>query len=73
LLFTKGLAQKPILKINARLINKTLMPSLSPKRSPNPPMMNGNMAPPTIPVTRIPEKDPWCSLTEFKAKEKMIG
>ena len=29
-------------------------------------------APPTIAVHRIPENDPWCSRTEFRAREKII-
>src|SRR5439155_292444 len=35
--------------------------------------MRGTMAPPMMPVTIIPEKEPWCSLTEFRASEKIIG
>ena len=31
------------------------------------------MAPPIIPVTIMPENEPWCSLTEFKAKENIMG
>ncbi len=36
-------------------------------------MIKGKIAPPTIPVTKIPEKEPWFSLNEFKAREKMMG
>ena len=36
-------------------------------------MTKGKMAPPTIPVTMIPANDPWCSVTELRASEKMMG
>ncbi len=47
------------------------MPKRKPILSPSHPIIKGAMAPPIIPVTIIPEKEPWCSLTEFKAKEKL--
>ncbi|GAC1385326.1 MAG: hypothetical protein NVSMB45_13980 [Ginsengibacter sp.] len=36
-------------------------------------MINGTIAPPIIPVIKMPAKEPWCSFTEFKASENMIG
>ena len=45
------------------------MPVRNPKRSPRPPTTSGTTAPPMIAVTRIPEKLPWCSATEFDAIE----
>ena len=54
-------------------MNRTLMPIFKPKISPTPPTIKGKMAPPTIPVTKMPEKEPWFSLNEFKARENMMG
>ena len=31
------------------------------------------MAPPTIPVINIPDRVPWCSLNEFRAREIIMG
>ena len=73
LLVIIGLAQKPILNINPSVKNKKHMPKRKPILSPNHPIIKGAMAPPIIPVTIIPENEPWCSLTEFKAKEKIMG
>ena len=39
-------------------MNKKTIPVLRPKTSPNAPTIKGTTAPPTIPVTRIPEKEP---------------
>ena len=61
-----------MLKMKPRLKNKKAMPPFNPTRSPNVPTSKGNMAPPAIPVHNIPDKEPWCSLTEFKAREKMM-
>ena len=33
----------------------------------------GPAAPPTMAVHIIPAKEPWCLVTEFKAREKIIG
>ena len=48
------------------------MPKRNPNMLPNHPTITGTMAPPQIPVTRIPEKAPWCLLTELSAKEMII-
>ena len=68
-----GLAQNPILKMYAIVRNKNSMPFLKPKRSPSPPTISGTTAPPTMAVTRIPEKLPWCSSTELSARENIMG
>jgi len=48
------------------------MPARSPSWSPIAPTSHDTTAPPTIPVHRIPENDPWCSATEFSASENTI-
>lgn len=48
------------------------IPSFNPNKSLNAPTINGAIAPPTIPVHKIPANDPWCSFTEFKANENTI-
>lgn len=72
LLVTKGFAQNPIEHINANGINKKNMLYLIPIVSPSAPITRGTMAPPAIPLHNIPDKDPWCSLTELRSKEKII-
>ena len=47
-------------------------PRARPNRSPSPPTSSGTTAPPTIPVHRMPENEPWCEVTELSASEKMI-
>ena len=48
------------------------MLSFKPAKSPRIPIINGNTAPPIIPVTKIPEKAPWCFDVEFNAREIII-
>ena len=67
-----GLDQKPMERINKSVINKKSIPVRKPKASPKAHTTKGTTAPPTIPVTSIPEKDPWDSATEFRAKEMTI-
>ena len=67
-----GLDQKPIDKIKKSVINKKSIPVFKPKTSPSAPTINGTMAPPAIPVTKIPEKEPCASATEFSAKDIII-
>jgi hypothetical protein len=45
------------------------MPKRKPILSPSHPIIKGTMAPPIIPVTIIPENEPWCSLTELRLKK----
>mgnify|MGYP003683726849 CR=1 FL=1 len=54
----RGFAQKPILTIKASGKIKKHIADRSPTASPNQPMMSGNIAPPIIPVTNIPEIEP---------------
>ena len=49
------------------------MPWRRPNESPRRPMTSGTIAPPIMPVQRIPENEPWWLETEFRASEKMIG
>jgi hypothetical protein len=71
-LLTSGFDKKPIVKIKTIGISKNNMPTLRLVISPIPPTMKGKTAPPAIPEHKIPDKDPWCSLTELSAKEKII-
>ena len=48
------------------------IPVLKLNTSARDPTITGVMAPPIIPEQSIPEKDPWCSGTEFIPKEKTI-
>ncbi len=48
------------------------MLSFKPAKSPKIPIISGNTAPPIIPVTKIPEKAPWCFDVEFNAREIII-
>lgn len=72
LLFTNGLAQKPMDRMKARGINKKNIPNRRPESSPRLPTINGKTAPPAIPMHNIPDSDPWFSLTELRAKENMM-
>ena len=72
LLFTKGLAQNPIDRIKPKGIIRKNIPDCRDMISPSPPTMKGITAPPAIPVHKIPDNDPWCSLTEFKANENIM-
>lgn len=71
-MFTNGEAQNPIDKINPIGINRKNIPIFRLVNSPIQPIIKGIMAAPVIPVHKIPDKEPWCLLTEFNAKEKMI-
>ena len=53
-----GFAQIPTLKMNDRVTYKNIIPNRSPKISANPPITSGTIAPPIIPVHKIPEKAP---------------
>src|SRR5260370_6802890 len=37
------------------------------------PMITGTTAPPMIPVPKMPEKEPWNSVTELRASDTTIG
>src|SRR2546428_14076094 len=37
------------------------------------PMITGTTAPPMIPVPKMPEKEPWNSMTELRASDTTIG
>jgi len=58
LLFTKGLAQNPMDRMNANGIIKKNIPDFNDISSPKPPTINGITAPPAIPVQRIPDNEP---------------
>ena len=53
-----GFAHIPILNMYAKDTYIKIIPTRNPKISANPPMINGTIAPPIIPVQRIPENDP---------------
>ena len=72
MLFTSGLDQNPIDKINKRGIKSKVMPTFKPAKSARIPIINGKTAPPIIPETNIPEKAPWSFEVEFKAREIII-
>ncbi len=72
LLFTSGLDQNPIDKINSRGIKSKVMPIFKPVKSAIIPIISGKNAPPIIPETNIPEKAPWFFEVEFRAREIMI-
>lgn len=67
-----GLAKNPIEKIKSNGIIKNNRPDFKDKYSPKPPTIKGMIAPPAIPVQRIPEREPWCVLIEFSANENII-
>ena len=71
-LLTSGFDKNPMVKIKTSGISKNNIPNLRSVISPIPPTMNGKTAPPAIPVHKIPDKDPWYSLTELSAKEKIM-
>ena len=68
-----GLAQKLKLKIYASATNTSSIPVFNEVTSLKIPISNCTTAPPIIPVIKIPANDPWCLLTEFRAKEIIIG
>ncbi len=72
MLFTSGLDQNPIDKINKRGIRSKVMPTFKPAKSAIIPIISGKIAPPIIPETNIPEKVPWSLDIEFKASEIII-
>ncbi len=72
MLFTSGLDQNPIDKINKRGIKSKVMPTFKPAKSARIPIISGKTAPPIIPETNIPEKAPWSFDIEFKAREIII-
>ena len=72
MLFTSGLDQNPIDKINKRGIRSKVMPTFKPAKSAIIPIISGKIAPPIIPETNIPEKAPWSLDIEFKASEIII-
>ena len=72
MLFTSGLDQNPIDKINKRGIKSKVMPTFKPAKSARIPIISGKTAPPIIPETNIPEKAPWSFEVEFKAREIII-
>ena len=72
MLFTSGLDQNPIDKINKRGIRSKVMPTFKPAKSAIIPIISGKTAPPIIPETNIPEKAPWSLDIEFKASEIII-
>jgi len=55
---TKGFAQNPIDKIKTRGIMRKNRAVFKEVTSPIIPTINGRMAPPAIPVHKIPDKDP---------------
>lgn len=59
LLFTKGLAQNPIDRMNSKGMIRKNNAALKLISSPNQPTIKGTIAPPAIPVHKIPERDPW--------------
>ena len=71
-MFTSGLDQNPIDKINKRGIRSKVMPTFKPAKSAIIPIISGKTAPPIIPETNIPEKAPWSLDIEFKASEIII-
>lgn len=73
LFFMMGFAQKLKLKIYANATNTNSIPVFKEVTSLNMPISNCTTAPPMIPVIKIPAKDPWCLLTEFSAKEIIMG
>src|SRR5579862_8317530 len=68
-----GRAQKPTLRTHPNVRYRKAIPVRRPAKSPIGPMIKGTTAPPMIPVLRIPAKGPWCSETEFKARETSTG
>ena len=72
LLFTSGFEKNPMVRIKISGIIKKNMPVLRSIISPSPPTIKGKTAPPAIPVHKIPDREPWCSLTELRAKEKIM-
>ena len=72
MLFTSGLDQNPIDKINKRGIRSKVMPTFKPAKSAIIPIISGKTAPPIIPAPNIPEKAPWSLDIEFKASEIII-
>ena len=72
MLFTSGLDQNPIDKINKRGIKSKVIPTFKPAKSARIPIISGKTAPPIIPETNIPEKVPWSFEVEFKAREIII-
>ena len=72
MLFTSGLDQNPIDKINKRGIKSKVIPTFKPAKSARIPIISGKTAPPIIPETNIPEKAPWFFDKEFKAREIII-
>ena len=72
LLFTNGFAQNPMERIKPKGMIKKNIPYCNDMASPKPPTINGITAPPAIPVQRMPDSEPWCSLTEFNANENMM-
>ena len=72
MLFTSGLDQNPIDKINKRGIRSKVRLTFKPAKSARIPIISGKKAPPIIPDTNIPEKVPWFSDIEFKAREIII-
>ena len=67
-----GFDQNPMDRINKSVEKRKTIPMRRPYKSPNTPTIKGMTAPPTIPVTKIPEKEPCASATEFSAKEIII-
>src|SRR5687767_1859425 len=49
------------------------MPYFKPVISPSHPIIKGTIAPPAIAVIKMPDKEPWCSFTEFNARDNMMG
>ncbi len=58
LFLTRGFAQIPILKINARGTKRNIIAPLRPISSLKPSTIKGITAPPTIPVHKIPANEP---------------
>ena len=58
LLVTKGFAQKPIDKIKANGMSRKNKAVFREVISPIIPTIKGKMAPPAIPVHKIPDKEP---------------
>ena len=68
----RGDAQKPILNMKSNGTIRKNIPVFKDVNSPSHPTIKGTIAPPAIPVHKIPDKEPWCFFTEFSAKEKII-
>ena len=73
LLFTNGFAQIPMQKMKISPTKFKHIAILNDKRSLIKPIITCKIAPPIIPLIKIPANEPWCSLREFKAKEIIMG